>query len=795
MSLVTYRKKRKFFKNPEPRGRVGIKGKVDGGIFVVQEHDASHLHFDFRLEKDGVLKSWAVPKGPSMDPEDKRLAVQVEDHPLDYAKFHGEIPEGNYGAGTVSIWDKGRYITKYHDEEKWEVNLEGTKLNGLFTLVKMKARPNSKYGGKNNWLLIKNRDETFTTVAKLVKDEMPHRVRPMLSTLVKEPFNKEKWIFEVKWDGYRAISEIEDGSVKLYSRNFQSYEDKFSEVFSELSKIKHNLVMDGEIVVIDKDGKPSFQALQDYPHGKFKDLVYYVFDLLYLDGVDLQKLPLLVRRGKLRSILPKKGIIRLSEAIEEKGKDFFKVAKDNNIEGIVAKNRESKYLQGIRGRDWLKIKTELRQEAVICGYTEPRKGRHKFGALILGVYEGRELKYIGHTGSGYDEKTLTDLFKRLKPLLSKDSPFANVPKTNMPVTWVKPKLVCEVKFSEWTNGGMMRQPVYLGLRTDKEPFEVNKETSLKIQEESRYFGKEVGIKNREQEVLVINGQKVKITNKNKIFWPREGYTKGDLINYYRKMAPYILPYLVDRPESLKRYPDGIEGENFFHKDVDEAPTWVKTIPIISESDDKGVNYVVCQNEATLVYLINLGCIDLNPWNSRVGKEEYPDYMIMDLDPEGIGFAQVVKTAQVIHKVMDEAGIPNYPKTSGASGIHIYSPLGAKYTYEQARQLAQIIAIKVNNRLPKITSLLRSPSEREGKVYIDCLQNARGQTLAAPYSVRPEPYASVSTPLKWSEVNAKLKPAMFTIENIPARIAKVGDLYKEVLGKGFDMKKALKKLSS
>lgn len=774
MSLETYKQKRKFGKTPEPEGKSKRTNKK-GLIFVVQEHHASHLHWDLRLEKDGVLKSWAVPKGPSIDPADKRLAIKVEDHPLEYAKFSGTIPEGNYGAGTVKIWDSGIYLPLVSDDEHWEFILKGKKLKGEFSLVKIKSKQN------NNWLLIKMKND----MGKKIKsnNKMPHQIKPMLATLINEPFDKNDWFFEIKWDGYRAIAEIEKEKVKLYSRNLQPFENKFGVITDELKKINHDAVLDGEIVALDKDGKPSFQYLQDYEKNPKRELVYYVFDVLFLDGIDLQNNPLWERKKILSEIIPKTGQIILSEHIEKNGIEFFEAAKKQGLEGIMAKDRNSIYQQGVRGQNWLKIKTHLRQEAIICGFTKPRGSREKFGALILGVYKRKELQYIGHTGTGFDEKSIESLYKKMKPLTQQQSPFTKIPKTNTPATWLKPKLICEIKFQGWTNDGSMRQPVFMGLREDKKPEEIKKEIA-KEKQTGKYFGGKTTDK-----------QKNELSNLDKIFWLKEKYTKGDLIDYYKEIADIILPYLKDRPESLLRFPDGINGKSFFHKDIDFAPEWVKTVKIESESEKKIINYLVCQDKATLIYLINLGCIDLNPWNSRIGNLENPDYMVLDLDPEETGFSSVVQTALIANKIMEDLGIPNFVKTTGLFGMHLYSPLGQKYTYEQARQLAQLIAIKINEKIPKITSVERSPSKRKGKVYIDCFQNARGQTLAAPYCVRAIDGARVSAPLDWDEVNEKLRPEQFTMKNMVKRIEKKGDLFKPVLGKGFDMEKVLKRLEN
>lgn len=794
MKLLTYKSKRNFNRTPEPPAPA-VEGKShEQLIFVVQKHQASHLHYDFRLELGGVLKSWAVPKGPSLNPAHKRLAVMVEDHPLEYAQFHGVIPEGNYGAGKVEIWDHGSYAPyssqgKEADEKEiaeelkkghLTLILKGNKLKGEFALVKTGQTEDS-------WLLIKKNDRHATdrevtqeeSTAKRVINldafplaRLPHRVSPMLATLVKDPFDREGWYFEIKWDGYRAIAEIEKKEVRLYSRNNLVFNSRFPEIVSELEKLNIEAVMDGEIVVLGKDGLPSFQLMQDFPKSKRGTLVYVVFDLLYLNGHDLQKSPLSERKRLLKQILPEIDLIVFCEHVESLGKQYFQAAAAKGLEGIMAKDPNSPYRQGERGMDWQKIKTHLQQEAVIGGFTQPRGSRSRFGALLLGVYEDSKLRYIGSAGSGFDDKKLDEMYARLRPLIRKACPFDVEPEANAPATWVKPKLVCEVEFAEWTNEGLMRQPVFMGLREDKNPPDVARE--------------------RETEA----NQKQEFSHLDKIFWPKEKYTKGRLIEYYKEISQVLLPYLKDRPESLLRYPDGITGKSFYHKDVGGlVPDWMKTVPILLDEGEKTVHFCLVSDTASLTYLINLGCIDLNPWNSRVGSDDRPDYAIIDLDPENTPFQNVVKTALVVHEVLEGAGISGYCKTSGARGMHIYIPLGAKYTYEQARTFCLLISTLVNRKLPGITSLERSPDKRQGKVYLDCFQNARGHTLASVYSVRPEAGAPVSTPLAWEELNDKIRPADYNIENTLRRLEKVGDLFKPVLGKGIDMEKALRHLES
>lgn len=818
MSLKLYKQKRKFDKTPEPSGKeVSHQGKLK---FVVQKHHATQLHYDFRLEADGVLKSWAVPKGPSTDPKVKRLAMMVEDHPFDYRSFEGVIPEGNYGAGKVIIWDEGTYealtdpdnsdreIQKEIHLGSIKFRLYGKKLHGTWTLIKLKNAED------NAWLLIKEKDEhvsasditqenesvvsgldveevgedtkpksrDLSTLTKgIKKSKIPEFIEPMLTTLVDEPFDRENWAFEIKWDGYRAIADVDKGNVRLYSRNKILFNNDYPPIADRLSKLPVNAVFDGEIVVTVDNGRPDFQSLQNWRKTHEGNLAYYIFDILYLDGRNLMDLSYESRREILQKVIPEDDLIKISDYINEQGKEFFRAARKQGLEGIIAKKKDSTYQPGFRGNDWLKIKTHSRQEAIICGFTEPNGGRKHFGALILGVYDKGKLKYVGHTGSGFNDLSLKDMYDQLRKLKMEKSPFEERFQTNAPVTWVKPKLVCEVSFAEWTDDGHMRQPIFKGLRQDKEPDDVKIEKKKNETEILKKSGGEAKVSD------------VKITNSDKVFWPKEKYTKGDLAKYYEEISDLILPYLKDRPESLRRYPDGIDGQSFFQKDFTyKLPEFVDSIKIQSDTED--VNYIICNNKKTLLYMVNLGCIDINPWNSRTKNLDNPDYVIFDLDPEDIGFDKVVDAAVEIRKALEDLDIVSYPKTSGATGIHIYVPTGGKYSYDQVKQFAEIIVNIVNGRNPEYTSVLRSPSKRNRMVYLDFLQNRVGQTLAAPYSVRAKPGATVSAPLKWNEVTHKLSPKDFTIKNILKRVDREGDLWKSVLGPGIDLKKVLDKLS-
>lgn len=826
MSLHDYQKKREFTKTPEPEG---TQKEATGPLsFVIQKHEASRLHYDFRLELNGVLKSWAIPKGPSLNPGNKRLAMMVEDHPVDYADFEGIIPQGNYGAGTVMVWDKGVYsplspvkreeaqiiLTKQLKEGDIKFVLLGSKLKGEFALVKTSGKE------ENAWLLIKKRDDYATSKEILSKDHsiltersmneiknqavkkeevwfskpkslnmedipkknMPHHIKPMLAMSRDKPFDKTEWLFEMKYDGYRTIAEIEKKNVKLYSRNNISFNEKFEPIAQSLKHFPGDVVLDGEIAAVDIKGYPHFQWLQNYPNKKKGELLYFVFDVLYYEGRDLTHLPLYRRKELLKQLLPPLPHIVYGDYIQETGIAMFQQVQKLGIEGIMAKNSQSIYKQGTRTNDWLKIKTVKQQEIIIAGFTRPKDGRQYFGALIAGIKKLGKLSYIGHVGGGFDDKNLKHIYDALQPLIQKECPFEEVPKTNTEVSWVKPKLHALVAFSNLTTEGQMRHPIFLELRNDND--------TKKTQE--HYFDKDP-IQKRSEE-LQIGKQTVILTNLEKVFWPQQNYTKKDLITYYREVAPVILPHLKYRPQSLLRYPNGINGESFYQKDASTLTVdWIEKVLIHSDSGKKDIPYLLCQNEASLMYLINLGCIDLNPWSSRVGYLNNPDYLIIDLDPEDTPFTTVIKVAQTTREVLEQFEIPSYPKTSGAKGMHIYIPLEAKYSYEQSRKLAELLCVQIHSKIPDITSLKRSPKERQNLVYLDYLQNIRGQTLASVYSVRAQPDATVSTPLLWSEVTSALHPSQFTIKNVPERIQKHGDLYKDLLGKGINIKILLTKM--
>ncbi len=816
MSLATYNKKRNFKKTSEPAGRKGAGNKFR---FVVQRHQATRLHYDFRLELGGVLKSWAVPKGPSLNPSQKRLAVMVEDHPVSYIGFKGTIPKGNYGAGKVDIWDNGNFIPVDENQNpitekqalqaikkgELKVELEGKKLKGGFVLVRLKD-------DDKNWLLIKHKDDHSTNTVydaeeQLGKNGTPKTigsirygkgkklkgfVKPMLATITKTPFNDPDWIYEIKWDGYRAIAETGGDEIKFYSRNGLDFSERFPGIVQALKKIKHQAILDGEVVLLNEKDLPDFQKLQHYETNLNYPLVYYVFDLLELNGKNIEHLPLIERKKLAKQLLKKNPVIRYCDHVEENGIGFLDTAKDRGLEGIIAKRKDSEYARGTRSREWLKMKNVQSTEVVIAGYTEPKGGRSHFGSLVLAnkktggngkAAKGTEWEYRGHVGTGFNSAMLASLKKKMSALETDQSPFKSKVPLNGKVTWLKPKLVADVAYTEVTRDKIFRHPVFIRLRDEKGVKDVNEEIVEEITDVKR------------NETMKVGKFDVNVTNRHKIFWPDEGYTKGDVIDYYDKISKYILPHLKNRPLSLKRNPNGIRDEGFYHKDAGEnAPEYVDVYKVESESSNKIIDYIVGNNKATLLYLANLGCIEINPWNSTTQKPDHPSWMVIDIDPSDKNkFTDVVDVALVTKDVLDKAGVKCYCKTSGASGLHVYVPMKNKYDYDTVKDFAHIVASLVQEQLPRTTSLERSLKKRGSKIYVDYLQNRSGQTLASVYSLRPRKGATVSTPLDWKEVNHKLHPSQFTIENIHARLEKKGDLFKPVLTGSTNIEKALKAL--
>jgi bifunctional non-homologous end joining protein LigD len=779
-NLREYRRKRRQGETPEPFEQ-GQEASQEP-IFVVQRHQARRLHYDFRLERNGALASWAVPKGVPLEPGDQRLAVHVEDHPLEYAEFEGEIPAGQYGAGSVEIWDRGTY--ELLEEKKnggLTVRLHGRRLDGTWALVPAKLS-----GDPKNWLILRKRDER-------VPERREHRVyAPMSATLVDELPRSDEWMFEVKWDGYRALAYLAGADVTLRSRRSNDLTARFPGVARALpGAVKTpDCVLDGELCALDEQGRPSFSKMQQ--GGAETPIVYEVFDLLEVDGEPLIDLPLAERRNRLRDLIESRhSVVRVSEAFGD-GEALLHAAEEQRLEGVVAKRLESRYQPGKRSRDWLKVKTHGEQEFLIAGYTKG-KGRRAsaFGSLILAVRRDGELEYVGNVGTGFNEQEINRLLRLLRPLGRKASPFSEVPK--MPrvrkddVVWVEPELVAQVKFAEWTHDGHLRAPVYLGLREDKPPEEVRRELpadQLPPIEHEIHKGKRT----------------LRLTNLDKPFWPEEGITKGDLLAYYRAVAKVVVPHLKDRPFTMKRYPDGWKGKFFFQKDApSHMPDWIPTVRMQATTRDRErrkrwINMPVVNDELALLWMVNMGCIDLNVWYSRVDKPERPDFVLFDLDPaEGAGFREAVKVALLVKEVLEAVGLESYPKTSGTlDGFHVLVPVARRHTYAQTREFAEIVAGALARAHQGLVTTEWTKAKRRG-VLIDANQNGEGKTIAAVYSVRPQPGAPVSTPLRWDEVTEDLDPRDFTTGAVVDRIERHGDLFEPVLHGKQSLTAALAKL--
>ena len=876
MSLEEYVAKRRFEKTPEPPPSATKSKSAAKPYFCVQRHDATRLHYDFRLEIDGVLKSWAVPKGPSLDPAVKVFAAHVEDHPVEYGDFEGNIPAGNYGGGSVMLWDRGTFdllgdIPAEAQLARGDLKfrLHGEKLKGDFAIVHMKARAKGK---GNEWLLIKKRDEFATPgwdvealaysvlsgrtqeeiarnlparktkrktagaadrvwatsppakraraaaqstepgkaapVKKRAKYDlsglkgaqlaaMPASIEPMKAMIGDRVPRGAGWLFEVKWDGVRAVAFIDNEEVRLQARSGLRCERQYP----ELAVMPHHIaasqaVIDGEIAVLDAKGVSQFHLIQPRiantdPNTiahlvRSTPVVYFAFDLLYLDGYDLRNVALEKRRELLQRVLTSGPAIRISDAFPGAGEELLEAARENGLEGIVAKHANSCY-ESRRSREWIKIKIVSEQEFVIGGYTEPQGDRDYFGALVLGVYKDGNLRWVGNVGTGFDQKLLGSIFKQLKPLITKKCPFADRPKPDRGMTWVRPELVCQVRYATWTQDDRLRAPVFIGMRNDKAAGTIEREDA-KEESAPEALGQLLPASLKEA-TLTIDGHTLKFTNLPKLYYPDDGVTKRDVLNYYAGVADLILPYLEDRPLSLKRYPNGIKEQYFFQKDTPVTyPDWLRTELI----DD--INYVFAEDHASLLYLVNLGCIDHNPWMSRSGSLDHPDYILIDLDPQECLYDLIVEAALMVRRILEQIGLVGYPKTTGGDGMHVYIPIEPVYSYEEARIFAELIARLVTHEKPHLFTTPRSVAKRQkNRVYFDYLQIGKSKTIAAPYVLRAYGGAPVATPLEWEEVAPGLHPKQFTIHNARQRFREKGDLFLGVLEKPQNLYEALGRL--
>lgn len=840
MPLEEYARKRRFADTPEPApGKAKGHGDERGGLFCVQRHDATRLHYDFRVEVGGALVSWAVPKGPTLDPAKKSLAMKVEDHPLEYGEFEGNIPKGNYGGGSVMLWDIGTYelldkpsAQEQLDRGDFKFSLHGSKLQGSFALVRMKR------GQKGNeWLMIKKPDEhavagwtpedhawsvktsrtqeqiaandspvTLEQLAGAKKAPMPKTIKPMLATLSDSSPEGDQWTYELKWDGVRGVCFIENRKLRIVSRNGLRTEEKYPELHDLPSLIDvKTAVLDGEIVVLDDQGRARFELIQpriSTAPSKVESLLetnpaqLIVFDLLYLDGYDLCGVPLETRKSLLEKSVHWTDRVRFSKDFHAEAQTMIETVRKMGMEGVIAKDRHSVYEQK-RSHRWVKVKVQNQQEFVIGGFTEGE--REHFGSLILGVWEGGKLRHVSQVGTGFDAPKMKAIAAKLAPLVTSTCPFSPRPKLKA-VTWVKPELVCEVRFHEWTGDGSIRAPVFLGLREDKSPKEVVRETAAKPEAKAAKKKAKsdapgsLDLKGREA-VVEVDGRTLKLTNLGKVFYPKDGFTKRDVLHFYDEVSEWLIPHLKDRPLSLKRYPNGINSKFFFQKNASEHfPDWLRTEPVLEGHPPQTKHYVVADDRSSLLYLANLGCIDQNPWTSRAGSLEHPDWVLIDLDPFECPFNRVIEAAQVVHRILKRLDLNGYPKTTGGDGLHVYIPVDPVYTYEQSRQFAELIFRLAEGEAPDLFTEPRSiVSRKKGKVYFDWMQIGKGKTISAPYVVRAHDGAPVSTPLRWTELKLGLRPTDFTIQNVVDRFRKLGDIFAPVLEGGQRLEKALQKL--
>jgi len=824
--LEEYRKKRSAGQTPEPFGTGELQGSK---LFVIQLHDARRRHYDFRLEWDGTLKSWAVPNGPSLDPKEKRLAMQVEDHPVEYADFEGIIPPGNYGAGAVIVWDRGSWIPHLDPGEGLEqgkllFELRGYKMRGLWTLVRTKRSP-------KEWLLIKKPDawagadarppaeesilsnltveqlRDGKTPAEEIRRELerakaPRRkvrtvdIQPMLAESRDEPFSSPGWLFELKHDGYRLLAGRNGASAQLVFRRGRDASPLFPEIAAAVAKLPfQSFTLDGEVVALDEEGVPSFQRLQkrsqllrtldiqrasvEYP------ATLFAFDLLAWEDFDLRPLPLAFRKSLLRRLLPMAGPLRFSDHVEEHGKELFEQIRKRGLEGIMAKKADSPYRAG-RSSNWLKLCVDRSADFVVVGFTEPERSRMGFGALNLGLFRNGQLVYAGRVGTGFTDRQLSEIRAALEPD-RRASPACSGPIPNeRGHVWVEPRLVCEVRFKQWTEEQLLRLAVFVRMRDDKRPEEcvsAHRDSEPPAAVPSSLAS------------TPPSERRINLTRLDKVFWPEEGYTKGDLIEFYRSVSRWLLPYLRDRPVVLTRYPDGISGKSFFQKDAPAfVPSWIRTERMWSD-EGREIAHFVCEDEDSLMYLVNLGTIPLHIWSARARTLQQPDWCILDLDPKEASFRSVIEVARAVHALCEEMNLPSFAKTSGSAGLHVLIPLGGQCTHAQSTALAELVARVIAQELPDIATITRTIADRGKRVYLDYLQNGHGKLLASPFCVRPLPGAPVSTPLRWSEVNPKLQPRQFTLANVAKRMRSLEtDPLRPVLDLKPDLYRALEKLS-
>jgi len=843
MPLREYRRKRDFKTTPEPTG--GSHRKGTGPRFVVQKHDASRLHYDFRLELDGVLKSWAVPKGPSTDSKVKSLAVEVEDHPLDYADFEGTIPAGQYGGGTVMVWDRGTWTPEGDphrglQQGKLTFGLDGEKLHGRWTLVRMAGRDRDK----KNWLLIKRSDDdapvkprashkeagrdrsvtsgrTMDEIAaaadrvwhsnkaaapkqsssrprrrrsrpvKLNKAELPGarktplpaRLAPQLATLVAEVPAGNEWLHELKYDGYRILARINGEQIDLLTRRGNNWSQRFPSAVQALAELNLGAaILDGEIVALDEHGATDFQRLQNWLQlGNDKSLVYYVFDAPYLGGFDLMRTPLARRKAALEKVLKAggrkdDGLIRYSDHLAGQGGQIAEYACQAGLEGVVSKRADSPYVSGRTG-SWVKFKCLQRQEFLIGGYTQPSGRRNGFGSLLLGYYQQGKLRYAGHVGTGFTQQSLAELTKRLQPLRTGRPAFEKPlhSTARQRATWVRPELVAEVEFSEWTEDGMLRHPSFKGLREDKPAAQTGQEQAAR---------EPAAKKSRKREAPASNGDPsgqvagVALSHPDRVYYPELKLTKVDLARFYESIAEWVLPHLVNRPLTMLRCPDGRTGQCFFQKHLAEKlPAALRTVDVREKTATR--KYVVIDDLSGLIALVQRGVLELHPWGAPADDLEHPDRLVIDLDPgEGAPWKAVIEAAREVRDYLAALELKSFVRTTGGKGLHVVVPLIAEASWDEHKEFAAALAQTLATRSPKKYLATMSKAERKGRVFIDYLRNQRGSTSIASYSTRTREQATVATPLRWTELSPRLRPERFNVQTLPKRLATRSDPWSD-----------------
>ena len=854
MALAAYHAKRDFRRTPEPRGRVGQK-KAKGLAYLIQKHAASHLHYDLRLELDGVLLSWAVPKGPSFDPADKRLAVHVEDHPVEYGSFEGTIPKGHYGGGTVMLWDQGLWIP--HGDARASLkkghlkfDLEGKKLKGTWALIKTRG---NKYGGKGEpWLLIKDKDAyskrgvsarivdsdpdsvvsgrsmdeieaaadrewhsnrsvtanlnaaenvkkkvvsrkagaairpfvDLHNIAGAKRGSIAKKLKPMLATLVKDAPQGDDWVHEVKYDGYRMVTRLNNGTVHMYTRNGNDWTSKFSDIARQVGRLSaRSAWIDGEVCAVDADGRPDFQSLQNAISGEARpQLMYFVFDLIYLNGYDLTNARLADRKQLLQRLLEESDTeLRYSPDVQGSGSSVFRKICPSGYEGIVSKRADSTYAIAARTKNWVKVKCSMRQEMVIGGFSDPQGSRKGFGALLLGYYSNNDLQYAGKVGTGFNDKTLAVLLRKLKPLEQNTPPFVNPPGGVVAkgTHWVKPKLVGEIQFTEWSDSGALRHPSFMGLRDDKKATEVVREKALPVTadriQRSAPLRAKVAKKDDKPPTSDLNMNSVtgvKLTNPNKLMFPEAKITKLGLARYYESIASWIIPHIAQRPLSMYRCPDGWAKECFYQKHADKSVHPSVSRVQVPEGDGKA-RYFSANSLQALVSLVQWGVIEFHPWGARMPKPGRPDRLIFDFDPdEGVSWAELAQGVEDLRILLSQLGLEGFLKTTGGKGLHVVVPIQPTLTWVQAKAFTKAIADLFARTFPDRFLATVSKAKRKDKIFIDYLRNAEGATAIAAYGVRARKNAPVSTPIGWDELAKDIRFDFFNVKTIPKRLQKL-----------------------